>query len=232
MIVSGIPIEIVKKSIKNIHLGVYPPEGKVRVAAPLNTKDETIRLLVISKLSWIKKQREQFKSQERQTKREYVSGESIYLWGQRYLLKVIDHKGYSKVRIENKKYISLYIKKESTVKQREKVINNWYRKQIKNKIPDIIEKYSNKIGVNVSDYGVRIMRTKWGSCNTETSRILINLNLAKRPPNCLEYVVVHELIHLIERHHNEKFKELMDIYYPGWRVTKDELNKFILEHIE
>lgn len=231
MIVSGIPIEIVKKSIKNIHLGVYPPEGKVRVAAPLNTKDETIRLLVISKLSWIKKQREQFKSQERQTKREYVSGESIYLWGQRYLLKVIDHKGYSKVRIENKKYISLYIKKESTVKQREKVINNWYRKQIKNKIPDIIGEYSNIIGVNVSDYGVRIMRTKWGSCNTETSRILINLNLAKRPPNCLEYVVVHELIHLIERHHNEKFKELMDTYYPGWRVTKDELNKFILEHI-
>ncbi|MGG7198537.1 M48 family metallopeptidase [Clostridium butyricum] len=231
MIVSGIPIEIVKKNIKNIHLGVYPPEGKVRVAAPLNTNDETIRLLVISRLSWIKKQREKFLTQDRQSKREYVSGESIYLWGQRYLLKVIDNKGYSKVKVENKKYINLYIKKESTVEQREKVINNWYRKQLKKKLPDVLEKYSQLIGVNPSDYGVRIMRTKWGACNTETGRISVNLNLVKRPKNCLEYVVTHELIHLIERHHNERFKELLDKYYPGWRVTKDELNKFILEHI-
>lgn len=231
MIVSGIPIEIVKKNIKNIHLGVYPPDGKVRVAAPINTNDETIRLLVISRLSWIKKQREQFLSQDRQTKREYVSGESIYLWGQRYLLKVIEHNGYSKVKVENNKYINLYIKKESTVEQREKVINNWYRKEIKKKLPNVIEKYSELIGVNPSDYGVRIMRTKWGSCNTETGRISINLNLVKRPSKCLDYVVIHELIHLIERHHNDRFKELMDKYYSGWRVTKDELNSFILEYI-
>lgn len=232
MIVNGIEIQVLKKDIKNIHLGVYPPDGRVRVAAPKNTTDENIRLLIVSKLNWIKKQQEKFSSQERQSRREYVSGESYYLWGKRYLLRIIEHNGYSKVEIENKKYINLYVKKETTLEQRERILNKWYRNQIKSRIPDLIKKWESIIGVEVKSWGVRVMRTKWGTCNQEERRIWLNLQLAKRPPNCLEYVVVHEMIHLIERTHNEKFKELMDKYYPNWRIIRDELNKFILEHLD
>lgn len=232
MIVNDIEIEVLKKNIKNIHLGVYPPDGRVRVAAPIHTTDENIRLLIVSKLSWIKKQQEKFISQDRQSKREYVSGESYYLWGERYLLRIIEHNGHSKVEMENKKYINLYVKKKTTLEQRERILNKWYRNQIKNRIPDLIKKWEPIIGVEIKAWGVRIMRTKWGTCNQEESRIWLNLQLVKRPPNCLEYVVVHEMIHLIERTHNEKFKELMDKYYPNWRIVRDELNKFILEHLD
>lgn len=186
----------------------------------------------MSKLSWIKKEQEKFISQDRQSEREYVSGESYYLWGERYLLRIIEHNGYSKVEIENKKYINLYVKKKTTLEQRERILNKWYRNQIKNRIPDLIKKWEPIIGVEVKAWGVRIMRTKWGTCNQEDSRIWLNLQLVKRPPNCLEYVVVHEMIYLIERTHNEKFKELMDKYYPNWRIVRDELNKFILEHLD
>lgn len=232
MIVNGIEIEVLKKDIKNIHLGVYPPDGRVRVAAPIHTTDENIRLLIVSKLRWIKKQQKKFSSQERQSKREYVSGESYYLWGERYLLRRIEHTGYSKVKIENKKYIDLYVKKEISLEQRERILNKWYRNEIKSRIPELIEKWAPIIGVEVKAWNVRIMRTKWGTCNIEDSRILLNLQLVKRPPNCLEYVVVHEMVHLIERTHNNKFKELMDKYYPNWRIVRDELNKFILESLD
>lgn len=229
MIVGGINIEVLKKNIKNIHLGVYPPDGRVRVAAPLYTTDENIRLLIISKLKWIKDQREKFLSQERQSKREYVSGESFYLWGRQYLLRVIETNGQSKVKIENNKQINLYVKKSLTVMDKEKIMNNWYRKELKKKLPDIIKKYENIINVPVNDYGIRIMKTKWGSCNTSLGKIWINLQLVKRPVNCLEYVVAHEIIHLIEKNHNDNFKELINKYYPNWKSAKEELNKFILE---
>lgn len=229
MIVDGINIEVLKKNIKNIHLGVYPPDGRVRVAAPLYTTDENIRLLIISKLKWIKDQREKFLSQERQSKREYVSGESFYLWGRQYLLRVIETNGQSKVKIENNKQINLYVKKSLTVMDKEKIMNNWYRKELKKKLPDIIKKYENIINVPVNDYGIRIMKTKWGSCNTSLGKIWINLQLVKRPVNCLEYVVAHEIIHLIEKNHNDNFKELINKYYPNWKSAKEELNKFILE---
>jgi predicted metal-dependent hydrolase len=229
MIVDGINIEVLKKNIKNIHLGVYPPDGRVRVAAPLYTTDENIRLLIISKLKWIKDQREKFLSQERQSKREYVSGESFYLWGRQYLLRVIETNGQSKVKIENNKQINLYVKKSLTVMDKEKIMNNWYRKELKKKLPDIIKKYENIINVPVNDYGIRIMKTKWGSCNTRLGKIWINLQLVKRPVNCLEYVVAHEIIHLIEKNHNDNFKELINKYYPNWKSAKEELNKFILE---
>ena len=138
MIVNGIEIEIEKKNIKNIHLGVYPPDGRVRVAAPLNTTDENVRLLIVSKLRWIKKQQEKFANQERQSKREYVSGESYYLWGERYNLRVIERDNvYSKVEIEKKKYINLYVKYGTPVEKREKIITEWYRKQIKQEIPKL-----------------------------------------------------------------------------------------------
>ena len=233
MIVNGIEVEVVKKNIKNIHLGVYPPEGRVRVAAPENTTDEKVRLLIISKLRWIKKQQEQFVKQDRQSKREYVSGESYYLWGQRYLLRVIEgENAYSKVNIENNKYLNLYIKKGTSVEKKEVIINEWYRKQIKKEVPKIIEKWEPILGVSVNQWGVKKMHTKWGTCNSDCGRIWLNLYLAKRPHQCLEYVVVHEMIHLIEKTHNERFKELLSEHYPNWKTVKAELNQFILEAME
>lgn len=230
MIVSGMEIEVTKKDIKNIHLGVYPPDGRVRVAAPKNTTDENIRLLIVSKLRWIKKQKEKFASQERQSKREYVSGESYYLWGERFNLRVVERdNAYSKVQIENKKYITLYVKHGTEAAKREEVITGWYRKQIKEQIPKLISKWEPILGVEVKEWGVKKMSTKWGTCNNEAGRIWLNLNLAKRPHKCLEYVVVHEMTHLLERTHSERFKELMDTNYPNWKTVRDELNSFILE---
>lgn len=230
MIVSGMEIEVTKKNIKNIHLGVYPPDGRVRVAAPTNTTDDNIRLLIVSKLRWIKKQKEKFASQERQSKREYVSGESYYLWGERFNLRVVERdNAYSKVQIENKKYITLYVKHGTEAEKREEIITEWYRKQIKEQIPKLISKWEPILGVEVKAWGVKKMSTKWGTCNNEAGRIWLNLNLAKRPHKCLEYVVVHEMTHLLERTHSDRFKELMDINYPKWRTVKDELNEFILE---
>lgn len=233
MIVNGIEIEIEKKNIKNIYLGVYPPDGRVRVAAPLNTTDENVRLLIVSKLRWIKKQQENFASQERQSKREYVSGESYYLWGERYNLRVIERDNiYSKIEIEKKKYINLYVKYGTPVEKREKIITEWYRKQIKQEIPKLISKWEPKLGVKVKSWGVKKMNTKWGTCNNNASRIWLNLYLAKRPFKCLEYVVVHEMAHLLERTHSDRFKQLMDQHYPNWKSVRDELNSFILEAYE
>lgn len=230
MIVNGIEVEVSKKDIKNIHLGVYPPDGRVRVAAPKNTTDENIRLLIVSKLRWIKKQKEKFESQERQSKREYVSGESYYLWGERFNLRVIERdNAYSKVQIENRKYITLYVKYGTSTEKKEEIVIEWYRKQIKEVIPKIIAKWEPILGVEVKAWGVKKMHTKWGTCNSDAKRIWLNLYLAKRPYKCLEYVVVHEMIHLIERTHSDRFKELMDTNYPNWRTVRDELNKFILE---
>ncbi|MDU1116201.1 MULTISPECIES: M48 family metallopeptidase [Clostridium] len=233
MIVSGMEIEVTKKDIKNIHLGVYPPDGRVRVAAPKNTTDENIRLLIVSKLRWIKKQKEKFASQERQSKREYVSGESYYLWGERFNLRVVERdNAYSKVQIENKKYLTLYVKHGTEVAKREEIITEWYRKQIKEQIPKLISKWEPTLGVEVKAWGVKKMSTKWGTCNNEAGRIWLNLYLAKRPHKCLEYVVVHEMTHLLERTHSDRFKELMDTNYPTWKSVRDELNSFILEAYE
>lgn len=233
MIVNGIEIEVTKKDIKNIHLGVYPPDGMVRVAAPKNTTDEKIRLLIISKLRWIKKQKEKFENQERQSKREYVSGESYYLWGERFNLRVIERENaYSKVQIENRKYINLYVKYGTQTEKREEIITEWYRKQIKEVIPKLISKWEPILGVDVKEWGVKKMYTKWGTCNYGSGRVWLNLYLAKRPYRCLEYVMVHEMTHLIERTHSDRFKELMDTNYPNWRSVRDELNEFILEAYE
>ncbi|UPM52449.1 M48 family metallopeptidase [Gottfriedia acidiceleris] len=230
--ISNIDVEIEKKNIKNLHLGVYPPNGRVRVAAPMKTTDESIRLMIISKISWIKKQQNKFQSQLRQSQREYVSGESHYLWGTRYLLNVIYHKGAAKVIIRNKKFIDLYVRDGTSRDQRERVMTNWYREQIKAVIPDIIQKWEPLMNVAVDEWRVKAMKTKWGTCNVNAKRIWLNLHLVKKPPQCIEYVVVHEMVHLKERTHNSRFVSLMDNYYPNWRTIRDELNMFMLDFVE
>jgi len=223
--VSDLVIDVERKDIKNIHLRVYPPDGRVRIAVPQKIDDEAVQLFAISKLSWIKKHQADFKKQERQLKREFVSGESHYFQGKRYLLNVIYHKGSPSVKVIDNTFINLYVREGSDAAQRQKVMLNWYRQQLKQDIPQLIDKWAPVLGVRVNAWGIKLMKTKWGTCNIEAERIWLNLELAKKDPHCLEYVVVHEMTHLLERHHNERFKALMNRFLPNWRFYKDELNR-------
>ena len=228
MIVSGIEIEIIKKDIKNMHLSVLPPLGKVHISAPLNANDEAINLFAITKLGWIKNQIKNFENQSRQTEREYIAGESHYVWGRRYRLELnFSNKG-NYVEIHRNKLI-LTVREKSTQSQREKFMNEWYRAELKAKFPEFVEKWEPIIGVQATAVGVKNMRTRWGTCNVKDKKVLLNLQLAKKPINCLEYVVVHELVHLLEKNHTTVFVEYMDKFLPNWRMVKDELNSFIMD---
>ncbi|HLQ25479.1 MAG TPA: SprT family zinc-dependent metalloprotease [Acidiferrobacterales bacterium] len=228
--VGGLVVDIVRKNIKNLHLGVYPPEGRVRVAAPLRVNDEAVRLAVISKLAWIKRQRSRFKLQERQSAREYVSRESHYYLGRRYLLNVIEHDGHASVEVRNKTFLDLYVPKRADTLKREQALLSWYRKELKVMARPMFEKWEAIVGVEVANWGVKRMKTKWGSCNSDARRIWLNLELIKKPAQCLEYIVVHEMVHLLERHHNDRFTGLMDKFMPRWRLHRDELNRVPLAH--
>lgn len=230
IVVSDIVIDVVKKDIKNLHLAVYPPSGRVRIAAPLKTDDEAIRLFAISKLSWIKKNQAKQISQDRQTQRQFVSGESHFYKGKRYLLNVIKHSGHPRVQLRAKKYLDLYVKPDYTVEQRERVLTNWYRKNLKELILPLIEKWEKAIGIEVDKWEVKIMKTKWGSCNREAKRIWLNLELIKKPEICLEYIIVHEMLHFLERNHTQRFIDLMDMFMPKWRSHREELNSSALKH--
>ncbi|MBE0535046.1 MAG: M48 family metallopeptidase [Phycisphaerae bacterium] len=219
-------VDVVRKDIKNLHLAVYPPDGRVRVATPLKIDDEAVRLFVISKIPWIKKHQANLRSQERQSAREYVSGESHYFNGKRYLLNVIYQESTPKVEIRNKTYIDLYVREGYTKDQRKTVMVEWYRSQLKKHIPGLISKWQRITKVHVDDWGVKLMRTKWGTCNILDRRIWLNLELAKKPLHCVEFIIVHEMMHLLERHHNAAFIGYMDKFLPNWRFYKEELNRY------
>ncbi|MEQ1629895.1 MAG: SprT family zinc-dependent metalloprotease [Gallionella sp.] len=230
--VSGLTVDVVRKDIKNLHLAVYPPIGRVRVAAPLRVNDEAVRLAVISRLAWIKRQRTKFTNQARQSEREYVSGESHYFQGQRYRLNVINQAGAPRVVIRNKSTLDLYVREGSERAQRETVLMEWYRHHLKALVPDLIAKWELVISVKVADWRVKQMKTKWGTCNIEASRIWLNLELAKKTIPCLEYIIVHEMVHLLERHHNDRFTDLISKFMPQWRLHREELNRSALGHEE
>lgn len=230
--VANINIEVVRKDIKNLHLAVYPPDGRVRIASPLRIDDESVRLFAISKLSWIKRHQHKFRAQEREPLRDYINGESHYYQGQRYLLNLLTTNGNPKVHIRNANHIDLYVKEGASREEKERTMINWYRKQLKSQIPDLIAKWEPLMNVKVRNWGVKRMRTKWGTCNIEDGRIWINLELAKKSRNCLEYILVHEMVHLLERHHNDRFIAYMDRFLPNWRLLRDELNRAPLSHID
>ena len=230
--INDLSIDVVRKNIKNMHLSVYPPSGRVRIAAPLNIDDEAVRLFAISKLSWIKKNQRKFENQDRQSPRKFAERESHYFQGKRYLLRVIEHNAPSKVQLKTKTYIDLFVRPETSIEQRQIILNEWYRKELKKQIPLIIKKWEKIIQVVVNDWGVKQMKTKWGTCNIEEKRIWINLELAKKPSQCLEYIVVHEMIHLLERHHNDRFLYYMGKYMPQWKLYKEELNRMPVSHGE
>ncbi len=227
---ASIEIEVIRKDIKNMHLAVYPPHGRIRLAAPTKTDSKVMRLFAISKLGWIKKHIKNFKEQPRETAREYKSGESHYFQGKRYLLNVIEREGPSKVELKGIKFIQLFVKPNTSKDDKALILKEWYRKELKKQIPDLIKKWEKVIGVRSQAWGVKHMRTKWGACNVDEKRIWINLELAKKPTLCLEYIIVHELVHLLERNHNDRFVSLMNKFMPKWRLHRDELNKLPVAH--
>lgn len=223
--ISDLSIDVEKKDIKNMHLSVYPPTGRIRISAPIGLNDEAIRLFAIGKISWIKKHQKSFLNQQRESPREYITGESHFFDGKRYLLKVIERNAKHEIKIKNKKYIELYVKPNTSTTGKQKVFEEFYRKHLKQVIPEIISTWETKLKVNLYECVVLKMRTKWGSCNEEKKKIMLNLELAKKPRHCLEYIIVHELIHLHERHHNDNFIALLDKHMPNWKTYKRELNE-------
>lgn len=227
----NINIEVEQKDIKNIHLSVYPPNGVVRISAPNRMDIDTIRVFALNKLKWIKKQQEIFKNQERETPREYLTKESHYYLGKRYLLEVIEHNYPPKVILKHNT-IELFIRPNATEEKRQEILEEWYRSKLKELIPKLISKWEKAIGVQSNEFGIKKMRTKWGTCNIEAKRIWFNLELAKKPIECIEFIVVHELVHLLERTHNEVFIKYMNEFMPKWRFYREELNKLPFRHVD
>lgn len=230
--VRGIPVEVVRKDIKNLHVGVYPPQGHVRVAAPLRLDDEAVRLAVITRLGWIRRQQECFQEQDRQSQREMATGESHYFLGRRYRLDVVEREGLSTIEVPNNMRMVLYVRPGTDRAPRDATLQRWYRSRLREQLPELVTKWESRIGVEVSEVRIKRMKTRWGTCNSEAKRIWLNLELAKKPICCVEYILVHEMIHFLERHHNERFRELMDAAMPQWRLYREELNRAPLAHEE
>ncbi len=222
-------VDVVQKDIKNIHLSVYPPVGKVRIAAPLRMDLDTIRVFAISKLGWIKRQQQKLCEQARETPREYLDRESHYLWGKRYLLQLLEQDTAPQVMLKHQQMI-LQIRPVTSTEKRQEILDAWYREQLKNAVPALITKWEPLMGVRVGRFFVQRMKTKWGSCSPSTQSIRLNTELAKKPPECLEYIIVHEMTHLLEARHNSRFISLMDQFMPKWRFYKEELNRLPLRH--
>lgn len=228
--VANIEALIVRKPIKNLHLAVLPPAGKVRVSAPLTMKDDAIRILLATRLGWIKKQQEKFRIQERQTPRDYVSGESHYCWGKRYRMEVIYDDKPPVVSLKGNDKIILSVRPNSNRTKREQVMMDWYRKELRVIANGLIERWQKTTGVSLNNWGIKRMKTRWGTCNPNAGRIWLNLELAKKPEHCLDFIVVHEMTHLLERSHNGRFKAHLDRFMPRWRKFKEELNQSVLSH--
>ncbi|MEY8333581.1 SprT family zinc-dependent metalloprotease [Lachnospiraceae bacterium 47-T17] len=224
IILDGITISVTKKSIKNMYLRVSPPDGRVRITAPSTVSDDAIRRFAVSRISWIKKQKEYFEAQSGQGVCQYVTGEYVYLWGKGYRLDVRHSDAGTDAFIEGE-HLILQVSRESTPPRRAHVLNEWYRKEMKQAVPDILKKCEGIVGVQAGEWRIKNMRTRWGTCNIQKKRIWLNLQLAKRPPECLEYVIIHELVHLLERNHNAKFYEYMDSFCPDWRERRQRLNR-------
>jgi predicted metal-dependent hydrolase len=227
----GIAIDVTFKDIKNVHLSVYPPSGRVHISAPMRMSQDTVRAFAISKLGWIKQQQRKLREQDRETPREFVNLESHYLWGKRYLLHVIESDQAPAIEVQHSRLL-LQVRPETTVEKRQEVVAQWYRNQIKVVVPSLIARWTPVIGVTVEGFYVQQMKTKWGSCNHRAGTIRLNTELAKKPRKCLEYVIVHEMAHLLESTHNTRFIALMDQLMPSWRLRRDYLNRLPVRHEE
>jgi hypothetical protein len=229
--VGGIRVEVEKKAIKNLHLTVHPPLGRVRIVAPERMQVDTIRLYAISKLPWLRRQIAELQAQARESSREYVSRESHFVWGSRYLLKVVEREAPPAVVLRGRK-LEMIVRPGTTQAQRHEILAAWYRAQIRGTVPSLLAKWQPILKVTASALFVRQMKTKWGSCNPRTAAIRLNTDLAKKPPACLEYVLVHELAHLIEPQHNDRFRAILSRHLPHWQQLRVRLNRAPLAHVD
>jgi predicted metal-dependent hydrolase len=224
-------VDVVLKDIKNVHLSVHPPSGRVRISAPKRMRLDTIRVFAISKLAWIRQQQTKLRAQERETPREYVERESHYVWGKRHLLTVIESEGRPSIEVKHNR-LFLRVPPSTGAGRREAFLEEWYREQLKEAVPPLIARWRGVLGVHVERFFIQRMKTKWGSCNSRAGSIRLNTELAKKPRACLEYLVVHEMIHLIEPTHNARFLALMDGAMPQWRIVREQLNRLPVRHDE
>lgn len=225
----AITVEVVKKDIKNLHLGVYPPSGKVRISAPLRMKLDTIRVFAVSKLTWIKEQQNKITAQERETPRSYSERESHYVWGKRYLLKVVEKDQPPEIELLPNRIV-FQVRPSWSSERKQAFLDAWYRAELRKAVPELLARWEPVLGVKVDRVFVQRMRTKWGSCSCSSAAIRLNTDLAKKPPECLEYIVVHEMAHLIEPTHNNRFIALMDRLMPNWRFYRQLLNRLPVRH--
>lgn len=224
-----VTVDIIQKDIKNVHLSVYPPTGSVRISAPLDMDIGTIRVFAISKLGWVKQQQNRLRAQERELPREYIDLESHYVWGRRYLLQIVEADAAPKVELKPRRLL-LHVRPGSTTATRQSVLNQWYREELRRVAPAIIDRWQRMIHVDVKGFFVQAMKTKWGSCNTAAQTIRLNTELAKKPRECLEYIVAHETVHLLEPTHSARFLALMDRHMPTWRIHRAALNRLPVRH--
>ena len=224
-----ITVDVVLKDIKNVHLSVHPPSGRVRIAAPEHMNLDTIRVFAVSKLAWIQKQQRKLQEQERETCREYLDRESHYVWGKRHLLRIVEVNGAPAVELKAGKLV-LKVRPGASADARGAIVSRWYREQLKAAVPDLLAEWEPILGVRAERVFVQKMKTRWGTCNPDGRSIRLNTDLAKKPPHYLEYILVHELAHLLEKTHNDRFTSLMDRFMPQWRQYRGLLNTSPLTH--
>ena len=228
--VGGIDVKVVRKPIKHLHISVHPPDGRVRVSAPLRVDDDAVRMAVASRLAWIRRKQTEFQRQPRQSKREFVSGESHWFEGRRYRLDLAEANGPPRVSLRGGGWMKMRVRPGTPRDRREAILYAWYRERLRGRISGMIAQWEPKLGVEVADWRIRRMKTRWGTCNTRARRIWLNSELAKKPLPCLEYVVVHEMVHLIERNHTRRFWRILDREMPAWRTHHDALKRSPLAH--
>jgi hypothetical protein len=217
-------IQVTRKNIKNVHLSVYPPDGRVTLSAPADTRLDAARAYAVSKLGWIRRQQKRLRQQVREPRRQYVTRESHYLWGRRYLLAIVESNTRPRVVLDHKR-ITLHVRPGSRRDKRAEIQHEWHKRQLHDIVPGLIEKWEPRIGVKVAGYYLQRMKTKWGSCNPGAGTIRLNTELVKKPRDLLEYVVVHEMVHLLEPVHSDRFITLLSQHCPAWQEARLELNE-------
>jgi len=225
--IGDLSIQVTKKDVKNVHLSVHPPDGRVTLVAPTATRLEVARAYAISKLSWISEQQRKLKDQARETPRQFIERESHYLWGRRYLMTVLHRDAKPCVRLDHKR-ITLTVRPGSDARRRAEVIHEWHKSILHEVVPTLIKKWEPKLEVRVANYFLQRMKTKWGSCNHKAGHIRLNTELVKKPKDLLEYVIVHEMVHLLEPTHSDRFLAILGEHYPTWREARAELNELPL----
>ncbi len=227
--VGDITLEVIHKNIKNVHLSVYPPTGRVRIAAPSHMDLETVRLFAISKIAWIRRNQKKQLEQERETPREFIERESHYLWGKRLLLKVVEKEAVPVVQAQHR-FLKLQVRPGTSQESRGDIMGSWYREQIRTEAEPLMALWEKRLGVKVKALYVQQMKTRWGSCNSLAKSIRLNTELAKKPKECLEYIIVHEMIHILVPNHGKQFQGLLSKHFPNWQNVRDQLNTSPLAH--